>query len=201
MPKRKRAQRSRRTPNEDRGIVASSAITKRVDPSRSIRIQTATVRTSPRRFNLRSGPQTPEPSPVPYKYTPLNDDLKEIRLLTLHEGEFKADIQISIHTVCLNPDNPPTYEALSYVWGSQENPIDIHVGLQILAVTQNLAEVLLYLRYRDKPRTLWIDAICVTQQDLKARSRQLRRMSNFFRLADRVVVWLVPEKADSKYCL
>ena len=201
MSKRKRTQRSRRPSNKDTTALASSAITKRVNPSRRIHKQTAPVRSSPRRVNLRSAAQAPQPSPSHYQYTPLNDDLKEIRLLTLHEGDFKSDIHISIHTVPLTPDNPPTYEALSYVWGSLDDPIDIHVGLQTLPVTQNLAGALPYLRYRDKPRTLWIDAICVNQQDLKERSRQVRRMADLYRLADRVVVWLGPEKKDSKYGL
>ena len=199
MAKRKRTQRPRRPSSKDRAALASSAIPKRVDPSRRIHKQTAPVRTSPRRLNLRSATQAPQPSPSDYQYTPLNDDLKEIRLLTLHEGDFKADIHISIDTVLLTPDNPPTYEALSYVWGSLENPIDIHVGVQTLAVTQNLAGALPYLRYRDKPRVLWIDAICVNQQDLKERSRQVRRMADLYRLADRVVVWLGPGNKDSSY--
>ena len=201
MSNPKRTQRSRKPASKKPTALASSAVTKRVDPSRRIHKQTAPVRTSPRRINLRSAAQAPQPSPSHYQYTPLNDDLKEIRLLTLHEGGFKADIHISIHTVPLTADNPPTYEALSYVWGSLEDPIDIHVGVQTLAVTRNLAEALPYLRYKDRPRILWIDAICVNQQDLDERSRQVRRMADLYRLADRVVVWLGLNKKDSKYAL
>ena len=201
MPRHKRTQRSRRPSNKDPAMLASSAITKRVDPLRRIHKQTVPVRTSPRRVNLRSGAQAPQPSLDPYKYTSLNDNLKQIRLLTLHGGDFKADIHISIRTVPLSPDSPPKYEALSYVWGSPKNPIDIHVELQTLAVTQNLAEALPYLRYTDKPRVLWIDAICVNQQALKERSRQVGRMADLYRLADRVIVWLGPEKKHSKHGL
>ena len=201
MPKYKRTRSSPGLVSEDRVALSSSAITKWVGPPRRIRKQTAPIRTSSRLASLRSTVQAPQPSPAPYQYTPLNDDRNEIRLLTLHEGCFEADIDISIHTVPLDPDNPPTYEALSYVWGPQENPRDIHVGLQSLAVTRNLAELLPYLRYSDKPRTLWIDAICVNQKDLKERSRQVGRMANLYRLADRVVVWLGPEKNDSSYAV
>lgn len=136
-----------------------------------------------------------------YHYSALNDELNEIRLLTLHQGKLKADVRISIHSVPLNADNPPTYEALSYVWGSPETSIDIRVGLRSLAITKNLAEALPYLRYQDKPRVLWIDAICVNQQDLTERSRQVRRMADLYSLADRVVVWLGPEEKESGHGL
>lgn len=134
---------------------------------------------------------------TPYQYSPLDDDLNEIRLLTLHGGDFTANIQISIQTTLLSPENPPIYEALSYVWGSTKNLIDIRIGNDCLAVTRNLAKALPYLRYKDKPRILWIDAICVNQQDLKERGHQVKRMADLYTLADRVVVWLGPEKNDS----
>ena len=195
----KRTHRIQRFFSDDRATDASSVATERVELSNSIHNLKIPIRNLFHRLNQRSAAQHSLPSRDPYQYTPLNDDLKEIRLLTLYGGDFKADIHISIRTVPLSPDNPPTYEALSYVWGSLKNPIDIHVGVQTLAVTQNLAGALPYLRYRDKPRTLWIDAICVNQQDLKERSRQVRRMADMYRLADRVVVWLGPGNKHSSY--
>ena len=197
----KRIRRIQRLSSDDRAAGASAVATERVKFSKSLDNLKIPIRSLFHRLNQGSTAQRSLPLRAPYQYTPLNDDLKEIRLLTLHQGGFKADIHISIHTVPLTPENPPKYEALSYEWGSLENPIDIHVGVQTLAVTQNLAEALPYLRYRDRPRVLWIDAICVNQQDLKERSRQVRRMADLYRLADRVVVWLGPGKKDSKYGL
>lgn len=84
---------------------------------------------------------------TPYQYLPLNEDLNEIRTLTLHPGDFSADIHISIQKVVLTTDTPPTYEALSYAWGSTEDPVDIRIGpsgTETLAVTQNLAVAWLY---------------------------------------------------------
>jgi hypothetical protein len=59
-----------------------------------------------------------------------------------------------------------------------------------LSVTQNLRTALPYLRLRDRPRMLWIDAICVNQDDLEERSQQVQLMAEVFKLAERVVVWL-----------
>ena len=134
---------------------------------------------------------------APYQYKPLDEDLKEIRLMTLHDGDFTSDIKVSLHIVSLTPESPPSYEALSYVWGSQENPVIIHVDGGTLAITRNLAEALPYLRYKDKPRILWIDAICVNQGDLRERGKQVKRMVDLYKLADRVVVWLGPAKDNS----
>jgi hypothetical protein len=71
----------------------------------------------------------------------------------------------------LREDDCPQYEALSYVWGSTDNLVDIAIGNsnETLRVTQNLATALSYLRYKNEPRRLWIDAICVDQQNLRER--------------------------------
>ena len=63
---------------------------------------------------------------VPYRYSPLNESLNEIRLLELHPGDFSADLHVSISKATLILEappvheamaGPPIYEALSYVWG------------------------------------------------------------------------------------
>ena len=97
------------------------------------------------------------------------------------------------------PAFEPTYEALSYVWGSQHDQQAVHIGSDsdpcqtILRVNQNLACALRYLRDREIPRRMWIDAICINQQDVKERGEQVRRMSDIFKMAYRVVVWLGSE--------
>ena len=141
---------------------------------------------------------------APYQYSPLKESINEIRVLTLHPGDFSADLQVLIHKVPLTVDSPPIYEALSYVWGTTENPVELKVGPSkndTLAITQNLAIALPYLRYENRIRTLWIDAICINQQDLRERSSQVKIMGDIYRLADRVVVWLGTEKDDSAHVL
>ena len=102
----------------------------------------------------------------------------------------------------LTVDNTPKYEALSYAWGSAENPSSVDIGANaVLSITQDLATALPYLRHETQARVFWIDAICVNQQDLKERSQQVERMRDIFSLADRVVVWLGPETHDSTSAL
>ena len=132
-----------------------------------------------------------------YLYSPLQASSEEIRLLTLLPGPFGTAIQCELHTTNLNKDSPPRYEALSYAWGSEEDPVIIYIEKGTLPVTQNLAGALQHLRYPDRSRTLWIDAICVNQKDLSERSQQVARMADIYTLADCVVVWLGPEADDS----
>ena len=63
-------------------------------------------------------------------------------------------------------------------------------GDDTIAVTRSLYQALPYLRYREKRRVLWIDAICVDQQNLEERGHQVQRMGDVYSLAERVIVWL-----------
>ena len=151
-----------------------------------------------------------------YKYTPLDSQSQQIRLMSLASGMFDDNIYVSLRTVALTQDNPPEYEALSYTWGSTENRPDVSVVPDIgtdgiwkplaalnmelsgrLAVTQNLAQALRYLRQPAQPRTLWIDAICINQEDVKERGQQVERMGDVYRSARQVLVWLGPNSHDS----
>lgn len=139
-----------------------------------------------------------------YQYLPLDEEAGEIRLLYLLPGPFSSPIRVILESTPFPPDAPPDFEALSYTWGSAENPIDIFVGSSgcyTLAVTQNLAEALPYLRLEDRTRTLWIDAICVNQSDMAERTSQVKRMADIYSKATRVIVWLGPASEDSSMAI
>lgn len=122
---------------------------------------------------------------------------------------------VSLTCARFDPNRPPLYEALSYVWGSNENPQYIQVanklrdasrkscpgsdyhGTARLPVTQNLAVALRHLRLLDKPRVMWIDAICINQQDNVEKGLQVAKMGDIYSKASRVVVWLGPAQDDS----
>ena len=145
--------------------------------------------------------QSSAASRLPYVYSPLNEDAQEIRLLIILSNTFASEVQVILQTHVFVKDTPLQYEALSYAWGSPKDPVDIFVRSPhshgTISVTQNLGEALRYLRYEDKVRTLWIDAICVNQLDLAERNSQVKRMSDIYSAASRVIVWLGPESDDS----
>lgn len=95
------------------------------------------------------------------------------------------------------------YVALSYVWGSQNDPrhafVETSSGTSVgtVSIGRNLELALRHLRYACKPRKLWIDAECINQDDDAEKSVQVRRMTRIYRSASRVIAWLGPAKDGS----
>jgi len=142
---------------------------------------------------------------TPYLYEPLKATEKEFRLMTLRAGDFSDDIRVNLEAFPFPlHEKTPQYEALSYTWGNTADPSNITIegaatALFTLGVTRNLAEALRYLRYKNKNRVLWIDAVSINQQDLLERSETVPRMGDVYSLASRVVVWLGLEDAESQH--
>jgi len=94
------------------------------------------------------------------------------------------------------------FEALSYTWGNDTETTPIHIVDVALGTTgdllvrPNLATALQHLRYTDRERVLWIDAICIDQSNLQERGRQVKRMDQIYRFAKQVNVWLGPESIE-----
>lgn len=110
----------------------------------------------------------------------------------------------------IHTSNGTTYEALSYTWRSSdpeeeaivENRSEESPTISSLRLGGNLACALRHLRYPQKARTLWIDAICINQSNLEEREEQVARMSSIYQNASRVVVWLGSgsEESDLAMC-
>ncbi|KAK2676518.1 Heterokaryon incompatibility [Fusarium oxysporum f. sp. vasinfectum] len=104
----------------------------------------------------------------------------------------------------LPPVNPakPVFEALSYVWGRQCDPVVATIEgeageyLGNIKLGKNLGKALRHLRYQDKERMLWVDAICINQNDDVERATQVLRMSSIYQDCSRVIIWLGPEKHE-----
>lgn len=101
----------------------------------------------------------------------------------------------------------PRYEALSYTWGTMREPETAYVvdstnsrsamERTFLSIGQNLAGALRHLRYIDRVRVLWVDAVCINQKDVPECNEQVKRMASIYKLASRVVAWLGEETHDS----
>jgi hypothetical protein len=133
-----------------------------------------------------------------FRYEPLdkdNDETRSIRLLHLQPGSPGEPVNCSL--VHQNLYDKPDFEALSYCWGDAANPVRINIGEEYIDVTRNLHDALLKLRDKENSRTLWIDAICINQDDLAERSQQVTIMKQIYQEARRTVVWLGPENEDT----
>ncbi|EXL76500.1 hypothetical protein FOPG_08773 [Fusarium oxysporum f. sp. conglutinans race 2 54008] len=98
------------------------------------------------------------------------------------------------------------YDALSYVWGSTNEKIEVQIQTEsdrscTLMIGANLADALEHLRYPDKARTIWIDAICINQDDIQERNSQVPQMRSIYSLAKSVLVWLGPDADGSGHAL
>ncbi|KAJ3525108.1 hypothetical protein NM208_g11783 [Fusarium decemcellulare] len=82
------------------------------------------------------------------------------------------------------------YDALSYTWGDPSRTHSIIVNNKLLGIAQNLYTALIQLRSATEPRILWIDAICIDQDNIQERSHQVQMMRRVFSAASSVIVWL-----------
>ena len=92
------------------------------------------------------------------------------------------------------------YVALSYTWGDATNTRNIIVNGHQVAIGANLESALQALRRKPAIKSgykLWADAICINQQDIAERGREVRRMGKIYRQAHDVVIWLGNEGAES----
>lgn len=122
-----------------------------------------------------------------------------IRLLRLSPGDSSKPIRCSLHYHSLQNENK--YEALSYCWGNPAITKQILVDNAPLEITQNLYSALYHLRVKDRPRFIWVDAICINQADTEEKNAQVRLMQEIYRRADEVLIWLggAADNSDSAF--
>lgn len=144
-----------------------------------------------------SRPLTKSSSTVPYRV--LNKETDEVRLILLHSGSVEDPILCTIAHTSLKAFEIANYEALSYCWGDHRQRQNIKVAVTdaagssdfAMSITLSLYLALLKLRPRTGPaRILWVDSICINQNDLDERSSQVSLMRDVYHNARRVVVWL-----------
>lgn len=82
-----------------------------------------------------------------------------------------------------------TYEALSRALESEEQRATIDVNGHPVTVSSSLLEALRDVRRETEPRTLWIDSICVNQNDREEREEQRRRIADIFGYATHIIDW------------
>jgi hypothetical protein len=129
------------------------------------------------------------PKDVEYPGQPLLPG--QIRLVRLLPGTWTDPIQCEL----FEEDHGTTkYEALSYVWGSQNVTRPIFLNRKEFRVTFNLEGALRHLREQfkddDKRKVFWIDALCINQKDTEERTTQVQLMGDIYKMCAQVVVYL-----------
>ncbi|KAL8419166.1 hypothetical protein RB594_002390 [Gaeumannomyces avenae] len=137
-----------------------------------------------------------EPKPVPAIYAiPLAPD--HFRLLCLHAPpSVQQDFPIHCDLETFPLDDCPEYEAMSYAWGGENgdstrrHPIYVGPYWDVLVQTQNCSDMLRHVRPLRGFRLVWVDAICINQEDDSERASQVACMARIYGLCLRVVVYL-----------
>ena len=130
------------------------------------------------------------PAAQRYTHEPLqtHDSIRVLELLPGSSGSALSCRILEIH----RENSDVEFEAISYVWGS---PVPACFLREIesntmLRITENLFLALRALRYRDRSRILWADAICINQSDNDEKSHQVKNMGPIYATAATVNVWL-----------
>ena len=137
--------------------------------------------------------------PVPFSYIrgPLKDtQIRLIELLPGVGGPLRAKIQR------FDLEKAPAFHALSYVWGHPEveNTILLgHHSFKQERITGNLHAALTEIRRPGQSRFVWVDALCIDQQNLEEKNKQVQIMGTIFASAAEVIIWLGEATEHSKW--
>lgn len=115
---------------------------------------------------------------------PLDTERQEIRLLELVPGNFEDALICNLKVTSLQESSH--YEALSYVWGDPKETEEITICNQLYRARKTLARALRHLRKQDETRILWVDAVCIDQENLEERNQQVKLMGQIYRQASSV---------------
>ncbi|TAQ83406.1 hypothetical protein B7494_g8273 [Chlorociboria aeruginascens] len=129
--------------------------------------------------------------PPPHEYLPLDYDANEFRLIVLWKADNYDDpLRASLAYSVMHDDVP--YHCLSYTWGasSEEPTCSILLNGQIFKIRKNLDRALRKLRHNVHKIIIWVDAICIDQNSIPERNRQIPRILEIYDTANIVISWL-----------
>lgn len=130
-------------------------------------------------------------------YHVLDPAQREIRLLRLLPSEsFEAQIRCKLIQTFLG--GGVRYEAISYTWGKPEFTQAIELESQPFYITPNLESALRYLRRASEERVLWVDGICINQEDPVERSHQVTLMKDIYSHCEADLAWLGPSPSEAQ---
>ena len=132
----------------------------------------------------------------PYQYQTVADgDL--FRLAVIFPGSGTQPVHCRL--IWESSKNPKRdYRCLSYCWQTIEREADIICDGFRFPVTNNLLSALRSLRDPRANLLIWIDQICINQEDHLERGHQVSIMKKIFNQAKEVIVWLGEEDVQSR---
>lgn len=111
-----------------------------------------------------------------------------IRLLEIQPGTPPEPLRCRLIQASLSA--VPTYSAISYEWGTSEVYVTISLDNKPFGIRPNLWTFLMHLRDTDTPKVVWVDAVCINQDDMTERGAQVSLMGEIYNKADSTLIWL-----------
>ncbi|TGO06908.1 hypothetical protein BTUL_0401g00010 [Botrytis tulipae] len=128
-----------------------------------------------------------------YQYKPLCTE-EEARFIILEPVKNNKDPLSCSVAQCQRSANGLEYCAVSYAWGEPELSENLEINndgdTSYLRITPNVNALLLQLRACNVQNYLWIDAICINQDDKDEKAQQIPMMGRIYEEAKRVHIWL-----------
>lgn len=127
-------------------------------------------------------------------YKKLDSSKDQIRLIRfLRNGN--TPLEFSLETV--SKDDKIEYYCLSYTWGDSTPTWPIIVDGASVSVAENLGNALQRINDEECVHLLWVDALCINQQDKGEKQQQLALMGGIYSNALAVFAWIGAETASS----
>ncbi|ETS87142.1 hypothetical protein PFICI_00970 [Pestalotiopsis fici W106-1] len=133
--------------------------------------------------------------PYIYQALPSSQSIRLLRLFPSAGASEPLKGQLLEYSLQDMHDHEEPYDALSYVWGETDTTHFIELDGCNLAITANLQTALTYVRHRIRDKLLWVDALCIDQDNKREKEHQIGLMYGIYACASCVVVWL-GEMAD-----
>ncbi|KAI0098421.1 heterokaryon incompatibility protein-domain-containing protein [Daldinia grandis] len=116
----------------------------------------------------------------------------EIRILDLlpSSSSNDEDTPITCQTRVIPFPTNICFETLSYVWGTVQDLTHISVDGIDVPITINLAAALKRICLAGEIRTIWVDQLCINQQDEREKANQVALMGHIYSTTSQCLIWL-----------
>lgn len=125
-----------------------------------------------------------------YEYSGLKTG-SEIRVMELSPGEYEdPEIHCKIKHITLEPEK---FDAVSYTWGDYSNRPEVlycNDRRDTINITSDCYNMIRRLRREKMTVTIWIDAICINQDDNDEKNQQVQMMGKIYATSRVTVIYI-----------
>lgn len=150
-----------------------------------------------------------------YPFPPLPDlhSGRSIRVLAIYPEDlpgFQGELFCGLGVIHFDDRAIPSFEAISYTWGSPVRSKKVWAApfesrsekgggwthrhefssRHHFKVTESLYKLLHHLRRKDELRVVWIDQLCIDQDNPDEKAEQIKTMAEIYQRASKTHVWL-----------